>query len=292
IDLIGGADEERATVRCGRSPQPRGREEERVAGSNRMSTLRWGLVGASDIAATRVIPALRRLGQEITGVVSSSAERGRAYAEAHDVPWTTTGVDALLGRDDIDAIYVSTTNELHHDQVLAAAMAGKHVLCEKPLALSVDDAWEMVDACERTNLVLATNHHLPAAATHQTIRRLVAEGVVGRRWRCGYSTRFDCLTACRAGGWPPLSAARASSSTSRATTQRRCTPSSAESRSRPRPSRSDRDHGTALPKTPSSPPCATRAACSSRPTTHSRFPMPARGSRSTGPRARSWRPMS
>ena len=144
-----------------------------------MSTLRWGLVGASDIAATRVIPALRRLGHEISGVVSSSAERGRAYADAHDVPWATTDVDALLGRDDIDAIYVSTTNELHHDQVLAAAMAGKHVLCEKPLALSVDDAWEMVDACERTNLVLATNHHLPAAATHQTIRRLVAEGVVG-----------------------------------------------------------------------------------------------------------------
>jgi 1,5-anhydro-D-fructose reductase (1,5-anhydro-D-mannitol-forming) len=86
----------------------------------------------------------------------------------------------LLGRDDLDAVYISTTNDLHHPQTLAAAAAGKHVLCEKPLALSVDDAWEMIAACREAGVLLATNHHLPAAGTHRAIRKLVGDGAVGR----------------------------------------------------------------------------------------------------------------
>jgi 1,5-anhydro-D-fructose reductase (1,5-anhydro-D-mannitol-forming) len=146
----------------------------RTAGS-----LRWGMVGASDIAATRVIPALRRLGHEVIGVLSSSAERGHAYADTNGIGWATTDLEALLGRDDVDAVYVSTTNDLHWAQTLAAAAAGKHVLCEKPLALSLEEAWQMVDACERARVTLATNHHLPAAGTHRAIRSLVRDGAVG-----------------------------------------------------------------------------------------------------------------
>jgi 1,5-anhydro-D-fructose reductase (1,5-anhydro-D-mannitol-forming) len=141
--------------------------------------LRWGLIGASDIADTRVIPALRELGHVVVGVVSSSAERAAAYAHANSIDWGTTDSEALLGRDDVDAVYISTTNDRHHEQTLAAAAAGKHVLCEKPLALSLEQAWEMVDACEREGVTLAINHHLPAAGTHRAIRRLVAEGAVG-----------------------------------------------------------------------------------------------------------------
>jgi 1,5-anhydro-D-fructose reductase (1,5-anhydro-D-mannitol-forming) len=144
-----------------------------------MSTLRWGLVGASDIAATRVVPAIRAAGHTAVGVMSSSDERARAYSQSHELEFGTADLDALLGRDDIDAVYVSTTNELHHAQVLAAAAAGKHILCEKPLALTMADAWEMVEAAERARVVLGTNHHLPAAGTHRRIRGLVADGDVG-----------------------------------------------------------------------------------------------------------------
>jgi 1,5-anhydro-D-fructose reductase (1,5-anhydro-D-mannitol-forming) len=144
-----------------------------------MTALRWGLIGASDIASTRMIPAMRALGQRAAGVISSSAERAQAYADANGIEWASTELDALLRRDDIDAVYISTTNELHHEQTLAAAAAGKHVLCEKPLALSLTDAWEMVQACERSGVVLAANHHLPAAGTHRAIRQLVADGAIG-----------------------------------------------------------------------------------------------------------------
>jgi 1,5-anhydro-D-fructose reductase (1,5-anhydro-D-mannitol-forming) len=144
-----------------------------------MSGLRWGLIGASDIASTRMIPAMRRLDQEPVAVLSSSSERAQAYAEANNIGAACTQLDALLDRQDIDAVYISTTNELHFEQALAASVAGKHVLCEKPLALSRLDAWEMVRACERAGVVLATNHHLPAAGTHRAIRQMVADGAIG-----------------------------------------------------------------------------------------------------------------
>jgi 1,5-anhydro-D-fructose reductase (1,5-anhydro-D-mannitol-forming) len=134
------------------------------------ATPRWGLIGASDIAATRMVPAMRRLGHDVNAVCGSSAPRTTAWAAAHGVPHATTSVEALLARDDIDAVYISTTNQLHLPHTLAAAAAGKHVLCEKPLALSLADASSMVAACETAGVVLGVNHHLPGAATH-------------RRWR-------------------------------------------------------------------------------------------------------------
>ena len=143
-------------------------------------TPRWGLIGASDIAATRMIPAMRRLGHSVSALCSSSAARATTWAAAHGIPHTTTSVEALVARDDIDAVYISTTNQLHLPQALAAAAAGKHVLCEKPLALSLADAWSMVDACRISGVVLGVNHHLPGAATHRRIRELVAAGAVGR----------------------------------------------------------------------------------------------------------------
>jgi 1,5-anhydro-D-fructose reductase (1,5-anhydro-D-mannitol-forming) len=94
--------------------------------------LRWALVGASDIAATRIVPAMRRVGHEVSAVLSTSPERGRAYAAANGIPVATTDLDGLLARDDVDAVYISTTNELHHAQTLAAAAAGKHACARSP----------------------------------------------------------------------------------------------------------------------------------------------------------------
>jgi 1,5-anhydro-D-fructose reductase (1,5-anhydro-D-mannitol-forming) len=143
-------------------------------------TLRWGLVGASDVAATRIIPAMRRLGHEIAGVSSITDEHATEYAQLHQIPFATSQIDRLVSRDDVDAVYVSTINRLHCPNTLDAAAAGKHVLCEKPVALNLADAWAMVRACDAAGVVLGVNHHLPCAATHREIRRLVADGAVGR----------------------------------------------------------------------------------------------------------------
>ena len=89
-------------------------------------------------------------------------------------------MDALLADAAVDAVYISTTNELHHAQTLAAAAAGKQVLCEKPLALTLADAREMVDACAAARVVFGTNHHLRNAATHGAIRAAIQAGQIGR----------------------------------------------------------------------------------------------------------------
>ena len=138
-----------------------------------MTPLRWGLIGASDIAAARALPVLRRFGHEVVGVMSSSVQRGRAFANANALDWVTSDLDTLLGCSEIDAVYISTSNELHRPQTLAAAAAGKHVLCEKPVALTLNDAWAMVDGCEDAGVTLAINHPHPAtgAASHDPLAR-------------------------------------------------------------------------------------------------------------------------
>jgi 1,5-anhydro-D-fructose reductase (1,5-anhydro-D-mannitol-forming) len=127
---------------------------------------RWGLIGASTIAHEWVIDAIRAVGGEIVAVMSTSAERGGKYAGDHGIATAVTALEELVNDPSIDAVYISTTNELHRDQVFAAARAGKHILCEKPLATSLDDARAMVKAAKDAGVVLATNHHLrgPLAA--------------------------------------------------------------------------------------------------------------------------------
>ena len=91
---------------------------------------RWGLIGASTIAKEWVIGAIRATGGDIVSVMSTSAERGKAYATENGIAKSVTTLDALVNDPDVDAVYISTTNELHRDQTLAAAKAGKHILCE------------------------------------------------------------------------------------------------------------------------------------------------------------------
>lgn len=141
---------------------------------------RWGLIGASTIAHEWVIDAIRAVGGEIVSVMSTSAERGTKYAADHGIAKSVTTVAELVGDPDVQAVYISTTNELHRDQLIAAAKAGKHILCEKPLATSLEDARIMVKAARDAGVVMATNHHLRGAATHRAMRDAIAAGRIGK----------------------------------------------------------------------------------------------------------------
>ena len=140
--------------------------------------IRWGLVGATTISREWMIAAIRAAGGEIAAVMSADQERGRKYAAEFAIPAATTSLAGLF--EACDAVYVATTNDLHRQQVLAAARAGRHVLCEKPLALNLADAREMVAACKAAGVVLGTNHHLRNAATHRAMREAIAAGRIGR----------------------------------------------------------------------------------------------------------------
>jgi 1,5-anhydro-D-fructose reductase (1,5-anhydro-D-mannitol-forming) len=139
----------------------------------------WAFVGASNFARTTMVDAVREAGGEVRTVVSSSLERAREFAEDLGIPRAGDDLDAALGDPDLDAVYVGTTNDRHAPVTLAAAGARKHVLCEKPLALTLEDAYAMKAACAAAGVVLATNHHLRNAAPHRAIRSLIEEGAVG-----------------------------------------------------------------------------------------------------------------
>ena len=152
-----------------------------AAVGTRTEPVRWAIIGASQIARSWVAKAIKSSPDaELVAVVSRDPERGRAFADLFGVQHVATSLGDLLGKTAVDAVYVSTSNERHHAATLEAAAAGLHVLCEKPLALALEDAIDMARTCERAGVILATDHHMRGAATHRAIRDLVQSGRIGR----------------------------------------------------------------------------------------------------------------
>lgn len=139
--------------------------------------MRWGLIGASTIAAEHMIGAIRASGGNIATVMSASPDRAVSYAAEHNIPNGVTDLNAAM--DGVDAVYISTTNEKHLPQAMAAINAGKHVLCEKPLAMNVADAVSMVSAAKQAKVTFGTNHHLRNAGSHLAIRDAIQNGRIG-----------------------------------------------------------------------------------------------------------------
>src|SRR4051812_37637710 len=146
-----------------------------------MPMLLWGVIGAGTIGREWMVPAINAQPDSmVAGVASSNPERGRLYAKELGIPGAYSSVADLLADSTISAVYISTTNEWHEPQALEAIAAGKHVLCEKPLALSLDSAKTMVAAAAAAGVVIGTNHHLRNAATHRKMREQIQSGAIGR----------------------------------------------------------------------------------------------------------------
>jgi 1,5-anhydro-D-fructose reductase (1,5-anhydro-D-mannitol-forming) len=144
-----------------------------------LPSVRWGLIGATVIGREWMVAAIREAGGEIIAVMSTDPARGAAYREEFGIPHAVTSLDDLFSAR-IDVVYIATTNERHRAETIAAAKAGVHVLCEKPLATTLADARAMADACEEAGVALATNHHLRNSAVHGTMRDLIKAGRIGR----------------------------------------------------------------------------------------------------------------
>jgi D-xylose 1-dehydrogenase (NADP+, D-xylono-1,5-lactone-forming) len=124
-------------------------------GDRLMSKVRWGLVSTANINK-RLIPAIRasRRG-ELTAVASRAAVSAESYAQEWEIPHAFAGYEAMLASDKVDAVYISLPNHLHAEWTIKALRAGKHVLCEKPFALSLTEVDNMIAAARETGLVLA-----------------------------------------------------------------------------------------------------------------------------------------
>jgi predicted dehydrogenase len=141
--------------------------------------IRVGLVGCGAIS-TQHIEAISTLdGLQLAGVVSASAERARAVGERWGVPWSTR-LEALLERDDVDAVSIATPSGLHPGQALAALRSGKHVVVEKPIALRVADADAIVREGRERGLTVATISQRRFEPVIRALHAAVEAGALGR----------------------------------------------------------------------------------------------------------------
>jgi predicted dehydrogenase len=123
---------------------------------------------------------VRRLGNvEIAAVVGSRPERARQFAEAMSIPFATANLEDVLKDKEIAAVHICTPNVDHYPMSLAAIEAGKAVLCEKPMTLSVDEARKLVDAAKRKNAVNCVEHNLRYYPVLQQARQMIAKGDLG-----------------------------------------------------------------------------------------------------------------
>jgi 1,5-anhydro-D-fructose reductase (1,5-anhydro-D-mannitol-forming) len=143
-------------------------------------TFRWAIIGAGEFARRGMAPGLKlAAGSELAAVYCRTLAKARAFAAQHEVEKAYDSLEALLEDPAIDAVYIATPNSLHAEHTLAAARAGKHVLCEKPMATSVRDAEAMIEGCDRHGITLGVVFQNRYHHAHREARRHVESGALG-----------------------------------------------------------------------------------------------------------------
>ena len=142
--------------------------------------MRWGIIGAGDIAGRGFAPALSRAADtKLAAVQCRTLDKAQAFAQKHSAAKAYDSIEALLADPAVDAVYIATPNSLHAPHTIAAANAGKHVLCEKPMATTVRDAEAMIEACERNRVKLGVVFQNRYHEAHLEAKLLVEAGALG-----------------------------------------------------------------------------------------------------------------
>jgi len=120
--------------------------------------LKWGVAGCGRFAEQTFLPTIKLLRKSVvTSLYSSDIKRAKSLADKFGIEKHFNNYDEFL-KSDIGAVYISSANVNHYQQVIKAAKAGKHILCEKPLAMNLSEAEEMVKTCEQNNVQLSINY--------------------------------------------------------------------------------------------------------------------------------------
>jgi predicted dehydrogenase len=145
-----------------------------------MSELRWGILSTANIARTKVVPGIRRAARcQVVAIASRDEEVARRVANELGIARAHGSYEALLADQEVDAVYVPLPNHLHKPWTIAAAQAGKHVLCEKPLALDAADAQEMIAAAEAAGVRLMEAFMYRLHPSWVAVCELVQSGRIG-----------------------------------------------------------------------------------------------------------------
>ena len=143
------------------------------------STLRAGVIGAGAIAQNGHIPGFKNAGAEVIAICDTNLARAKEVAEKHGIPHVFSDYNELIALTDVDMVSIGLPNTLHAPVSIAALKAGKHVLCEKPMTVSVADAKKMIAAAEAAGRVLSVNQHMRFDTTAQAMRAIVKSKALG-----------------------------------------------------------------------------------------------------------------
>jgi len=143
--------------------------------------VRWGVIGCGGIAARRTIPEFKKMvsNAELVSVMDISAERARAVAQQFGIAHACSTEKELL-KQPVDAVYIATPQNMHARQVIQAAKAGKHVLCEKPIAVSIREVDRMETACRKAGVKFMLGFCMRNNVYHKKSRELVQSGALGQ----------------------------------------------------------------------------------------------------------------
>ena len=145
-----------------------------------MSELRWGILSTATIGRTKVIPAMQAADRcRVVGIASREVNAAKRVADELSIPSAFSSYEELLSSDDIDAVYIPLPNHLHAEWTIAAARAGKHVLCEKPLALNSAQAREMAEVCAEEGVKLMEAFMYRLHPSWVAVREMLASGRIG-----------------------------------------------------------------------------------------------------------------
>jgi predicted dehydrogenase len=145
-----------------------------------MKTIRVGLIGARFVSgihfeALRTVPAV-----EVLAVAARTAESARSFAQQRGIPHWFDDVAKLLEMPEIDVVVIGCPNDLHCAVTVAAAAAGKHVICEKPLCMNLAEADRMIDACRAAGVKLMYAEELCFAPKYVRLKQLIDQGALGK----------------------------------------------------------------------------------------------------------------
>jgi len=144
-----------------------------------MSKVKAGLLGSQFVTTIHAESLKTVPDAEILAVASPTEGHAREFAEQHGIPNHFTDYRKILEMDEIDMIALGIPNDLHCQATVDAAAAGKHVVCEKPMCLNLDEADRMIDACEKANVKLMYAEELCFAPKYVRLKQLLDEGALG-----------------------------------------------------------------------------------------------------------------
>lgn len=145
-----------------------------------MDAIKFGIIGCGLFAEQRLLPAFQATRHaELVAIHKRDPDVARRKADELGLNGAYGTPEALLADPEVDAVFIATPNNLHHSNVLQAAIAGKHILVEKPMSITVPEAEEMVAACRKAGVQLMVGQHLRFLPVIQHVREIVGGGELG-----------------------------------------------------------------------------------------------------------------